>query len=530
MRENNVKNSKPIITFLKKMLLKHKWFLLLFILASSIRAVYIQDNIVPFLFDHGKDSLAILHMIAVPELKFIGPWTSIPGLYFGPAWYYLLAPFYIISGLNPASAAVAMSILVLIQMLLVYKYFNLESAVIIGFSGFWLMISKSAWNPYPMTFLTIIILILLLQQLRLKKINTALFVSLAFVSSLGFHFSSAFAIFYPIIIAVVLLLYKLFPSIKQLFLAFMLFCVPFIPQILFELKNDFPQTNAVIAYFSSGGEGDGVSIEKAQHVITTIIGETRNIIFESRPDFKTQVWSYLFVGFIILSLFFIIKKKKIGSDLKNLSVISGIFFLIPILGFLFLHFNLWYVYPLVPVATILIGTGISKTPKFVSAGFIFLYIFASLSRLEYFERIEKPRFLHDSGMYVTKKSVVEYIRVDAGERDFSVYTYQPDIYDFPFQYEFLAQGLQGKTLPLDFAYEPGVPSYVKEKKELLEAIDKKYGQRWRGTPQVIYYVVTDISDSELLQNWWGRQKYGTITGEKAFGDRLVVYTATPLRE
>ena len=175
---------------------KHKWFLLIVFLAVGIRCVYLWNNTAPFLFDHGKDSLAILHMISVPKLKFIGPWTSIPGLYFGPAWYYLLAPFYIIFNLNPVSAVIPMILLVVIQMYLVYRYFNIESAVIMAFSSFWLMISTSAWNPFPMTLLSIIILILLIKQLKLKRVDTKLFCALAITASFGFHFSSAFAIFY----------------------------------------------------------------------------------------------------------------------------------------------------------------------------------------------------------------------------------------------------------------------------------------------------------------------------------------------
>ncbi|GIK83901.1 MAG: hypothetical protein BroJett025_05230 [Patescibacteria group bacterium] len=517
------KNSKKIIA-------KHKWFLALFFLAAVMRFSYIQDNVVPFLFDHGKDSLAILHMISIPELKFIGPWTSIPGLYFGPAWYYLLAPFYLISGLNPASAAVAMSILVLLQMFLVYRYFNLESAVIIGFSGFWLMISKSAWNPYPMTLLTIIIIVLLLKQVQLKKIDNKLLAGLALTASLGFHFSSAFAIFYPVIILLVLLLHKLWPSLKNILIAVISFAVPFIPQLLFEFKNNFPQAKAIIEYFSRGGEGDGLSTNKVEHVINTIFGETRNIIFESRPDMTAPWLGYLFLFFIIFSVWFIYKNKKIDLQLRKIFLISGVFFLIPTLGFLFLHFNLWYVYPLIPVATILVGTVVHKLNKQFVIVFIALYVLTALSRLHYFLLIEKPKFVTDSGMYITKQKVIEYIRLDAGERDFSVYTYQPDIYDFPFQYEFLAQGLQGEVLPLEFAYEPGVPNYVKEKVDLLDEIDTRYGQRWQGRPKVIYYIVTDKQDSELLGNWWGRQKYDQIISQKEFGDRLVVYTATPMKE
>lgn len=506
---------------------KHKWFIIIFTLAAIIRYAYIKDNVVPFLFDHGKDALAVLHMIAVPELKFIGPWTSIPGLYFGPAWYYLLAPFFYLSGFNPASAAVGMSILVLFQMYLVYKFFNIESSAIIGFSGFWIMISKSAWNPYPMTLLTIIILILLLKQLKLNKIDTKILAGLAFTSSLGFHFSSAFAVFYPLIIFVILFINNLRPNLKQIFLTFLAFLLPFIPQLLFELKNGFPQYHAIINYFFKGGEGDGASFNKLLQVISITFGESRNIVFESLPGEKTQLFGILFVIFVLISIVYILKNNKVDREFKRLLQISLIFVVIPMLGFLFLHFNLWYVYALIPVFTILIGTIISKLPKMFSIAFIVIYVFTGLNRHNYFLTVEKPKFIVDSAMYVTKLKVIDYIRNDAGDRSYSVYTYMPDIYDFPFQYEFLAQGLKGKQLPVEFAYEPNVTSYVKEKADLLAKIESKHGIRDGVEAEVIYYIVTDNQESSLLESWWGRQKYNEIVHEKKFGDRLIVYTATP---
>lgn len=522
-----MKNST--ILKIKKTIFENKIFIILFILAAIIRYLYLKDNTVPFLFDHGKDSLAILHMLAVPELKFIGPWTSIPGLYFGPAWYYLLAPFYLLSGYNPASGAVAMSILVLLQMYLVYKYFNIESSAIVGFSGFWLMMSKSAWNPFPMTLLSIIILILLLKQLKLKKIDNKLLAGLAFTASFGFHFSSAFAIFYPIIILSVFLLNKLWPNIKNILVAFIAFIIPFFPQILFEFKNGFPQYHAIINYFTKGGGGDGLSVLKIQDIVFQFFGQNRLVVFDSMGNLSTYA-SYIFLIFIFIAIFVIYKQKTINIKLKRIAYISLLFYLIPFIGFLFLHFNLWYVYPIVPITTILVGTLVHELPKKLRYVFILLYIITAILRLDYYLKIEKPRFISDSGFYPVKKAVIEYIRQDAGDKDFSVYTYKPDIYDFPYQYEFLVQGLKGKVLPQEFAYEPNVVSYVKEKNDLLETIDNKYGQRWRGEPQVIYYIVTEKKESELLGNWWGRQKYSQIVAQKEFGDRLVVYTATPIKE
>ncbi len=76
----------------------HTWLVLiaitLFILATRLPLVL--PNTIPFSFDHGKDSVAVLHMVKEPSIKFIGPWTSIPGLYFGPGWYYLLAPSFLL--------------------------------------------------------------------------------------------------------------------------------------------------------------------------------------------------------------------------------------------------------------------------------------------------------------------------------------------------------------------------------------------------------------------------------------------------
>ncbi|MBU0974248.1 hypothetical protein KKD03_00920 [Patescibacteria group bacterium] len=509
-----------------KNILKHKLFILLFILAILLRYLYIKDNVVPFMFDHGKDALAILDMVVTLKPKFIGPWTSIPGLYFGPAWYYLLSPFFLLSGFNPASGAVAMSILVLIQMFLVYKYFNIESATIVGFSGFWLMISKSAWNPFPMTLLTILIMILIIKQLELKKLNNNLIFGLAIVSSFGFHFSSAFAIFYPIIIGLILLLKKFKISIKNLFVGAIAFTIPFIPQILFEFKNNFPEFKAIINYFSKG-EGDAFNIKKIVNVLSIILGEFRTMFFESLQNWS-NISNYVFIFFIIFSLIYIFKKNLFDKKLKNLVLVSIIFIIIPIIGFFFLHFNVWYVYPIIPVITVLIGSLIHKLPKLFSSLFIILFVLFAAFRLNYYIQIEKPLFLHDSSFYPVKKEVIKYIREISKDKPFSVYVFQPDIYDFPYQYEFLVQGLNGAELPVEFAYEPNITTYVMEKENLMKEIDSRYGRQWKGTPKIVYYVVNGENNSELLTNWWGRQRYGEIINEKKFGDSVTVYTATPL--
>lgn len=181
--------------FLEKLLL----FLLFFVIGTRIP--YLLDNAVAFGFDHGKDSLAVLHMILLRSPKLIGPWTSIPGLYFGPGWYYLLAPAYFLTGLNPVSAVYVMILLLLIQVFLAYKFFGKIYAIIITSAPFWLIISTSAWNPFPMPLLTLVILIVLDLVKKDKRLSLKRTAVLGIASSLGFHFSTAYAIFCPIAIS-----------------------------------------------------------------------------------------------------------------------------------------------------------------------------------------------------------------------------------------------------------------------------------------------------------------------------------------
>ena len=67
-----------------------------------------------------------------------------------------------------------------------------------------------------------------------------------------FHADPAPAVvftFFPIIIFIIFKLYKKRP-VQTLLSSLVLYLVPFLPQILFELRNDFIQTKSLIAYFS----------------------------------------------------------------------------------------------------------------------------------------------------------------------------------------------------------------------------------------------------------------------------------------
>ena len=128
------------------------------------------------------------------------------------------------------------------------KYVGCTSAAV--FAGpFWLMISTGAWNPYPMAFLTLVILIALQKAKESVSLSIGQAATLGLAAGFGFHFSAAYAIFYLPAILLIFLLERIRLSVKTLLIGLLSFILPFVPQILFELKNGFLQTRAVIDIF-----------------------------------------------------------------------------------------------------------------------------------------------------------------------------------------------------------------------------------------------------------------------------------------
>ena len=130
-------------------------------LAAALRILILSDINMPFAFDHGKDSLATLHMISTWSPKLIGPWTSIPGVFFGPGWYYLIAPGLVLTQGHPIGPVIIMTILVLLQVWLLFRWFGWAESLIGAVGFIWVSISKSAWNPFPMTAVALLFFIII---------------------------------------------------------------------------------------------------------------------------------------------------------------------------------------------------------------------------------------------------------------------------------------------------------------------------------------------------------------------------------
>lgn len=519
-----IKKDTSRSNLIRQFFVRHWLLVILLLFVIATRLPYLIDGVIPFGFDHGKDSLAIFHMLTTRSPKFIGPWTSIPGLYFGPGWYYLLAPAYLISGFQPVSAVYVMVLLVLIQVVLAYKYFGKVAAVLVASAPLWMIISTSAWNPFPMTLITFLMLIIFQKVRQYNKLNKYQALGLGLLAGFGFHFSAAYAIFYPIAILIVLLALK--PKFKLTNILWMILglILPFTPQILFELRHDFVQSKAVVDYFFQG-EPHTFSWTKVQNVLQTTLSELTLAFVPEQRGLPPNITGIIRVVFLAgLGGFGVTQLVKLKNKLNlkyHLALIVG-FIAVPTFGLFFLHFNFWYVYAMMPVAVVLASNIIKKTPKWYQYLVCILLILTPIFTYYHYINIDKKNHLMARGMLPIKQKALNLIEAKAEGRPFASYHYVPDIYDFSYQYLYFLRAAHGKELPAEFSYQPNVEPYVVQKPDLLALFPQQ-----QQDPELIFYIVEQPENEDFLQAWWGEQDYGEIIEEIGLSDEVKLYVAVP---
>ncbi|MBI4157851.1 hypothetical protein HY502_03320, partial [Candidatus Woesebacteria bacterium] len=73
----------------------------LLLISAFLLRVYRVGEILGFYFDQGRDALIIWDLWHSGKLFLIGPTTGIAGIFRGPFYYYLIAPFYLLGGGDP---------------------------------------------------------------------------------------------------------------------------------------------------------------------------------------------------------------------------------------------------------------------------------------------------------------------------------------------------------------------------------------------------------------------------------------------
>jgi hypothetical protein len=449
---------KAAFELIKKDILQNKpYYLIVLVLLffTVFLRVWRIDQIMDFNYDQGRDALVIADLLK-GNLVLIGPTTGIEGIFLGPFYYYFLAPGYLIGQGLPAIASVWQTIFIILGYLLIFFMVRFHISKIAAFLVLFFMtfsfqkIFEDRWlsNPVP-TFFFIPLAVLFFTQSFKKPLP---FLPLAFLClgiTLQLEAASAFFLFLAGVLLVILFRNKY--NLKAIFFSVLAFFMTLVPQIMFELKNNFLLTHNLLN-FVNGSSGEStfqlptlIVLDKRVRLFSSVFFEKLKINYDSQ-------FSFLFILFVVITSVLIYKNWQ-----KPFIKVVAILLWVPLFIFIFYHGNqgriyTYYFIPLIPLFFILLGLIIDYIWKLKS----FKYLIIVLALLFLYEQhsltISKLQDHLDGENTIAlgnETAAVRYVIKDAGQNPYNTDVYVPPVIAYPYTYLFKVYGSEFDNSPKD---------------------------------------------------------------------------------
>ena len=417
----------------------------LLIAAFTLR-VWNLDQLLGFYYDQGRDALVIWDLWHKGELFLIGPTTGLAGIFRGPYYYYLIAPFYLLGSGNPVVPAVFLVLTTVVAIYILYrlgKEFHSTAAgiiaVILASFSFQLVIA-ARWlsNPTPMFLLSTILIWGMYQITQGKKWGWPV---IAAVSGLSlFNFGSSGELFYlPAIAIFAIWQRKNWPDSKNFAVSVLFFVLTFAPLVLFDLKHDGILQKGISDHFVA---------EKSFTMPTKFLLEERtkfyyevfpNKIFHSLATREI----YLLIAVVIIFLLFLLKYLK-NTKIKILlllliSPIIGLYFYQGNDTVLYDYYMTGYYYLFILLVAVVLGSAWKyKLGKLFVIYFLFIFLInnSQFLKIKLSDKSDGPNSLS----LINQKQAVDWVYKDSGDVKFNVDVYVPPVISYSYDYLFLWQG------------------------------------------------------------------------------------------
>lgn len=270
------------------------------------------DIIGRFEFAHDGDlySWIVKDIVVNKHFRLIGQLTTAPGIFIGPLFYYILVPFFLIFKMDPVGALIPVLLFGLATVLSFYwvfsKLFNKTVGLIASFL-YAVLLGPVYFDSrvVPSTPTNLWVIWYFYTVVMLVRGNYNVLPILGILAGLIWHIHIALA---PALIAVpvAVVLGKKLPNIRQLLKFFVVFFIPPVPLVLFEVKHGFTQTTSFINNFAIQ-HGGGSGLEKFYLVIIKLAGNLNRLLFY--PQGINFLPPILFVLLLLLLALILVWKK-----------------------------------------------------------------------------------------------------------------------------------------------------------------------------------------------------------------------------
>lgn len=418
--------------------------IILFLINYFLKVPLVSKGFFAFTYDQGRDFLAATKIVKDLDLTLIGPTTGLPGIFYGPWWYYFLSPILILTGGDPQKVAILFAFFGILTSISIYffiKYLTnnyliaLSLSLVASMSSFYLFSPIIIWSPTLAPFLMIIFLVL--AQKISKSPKPLYFFILGAVSILIADSGAAFGIVLTLALFVTPLLFRETFFKKEFLLTILGAVVILLPRIIFELKNNLLISRAVFSYFTQP------KVYGEELPITERFWQKADLfwgIFSSSFARENKTVGLLIIIFILSFLFVLLMNKtrltKIKSDfLLKYSVFLLIVFFISFTIFPDIVWDYYLVGLPIIFASIMakVFYHAIKIDKLKIVVFAFLFLLIILNfKIDSFKPV-KITWEGDGAIYRNQKMVMDQLASDKPQ-EYSLYAYSPAIFDYAFDY------------------------------------------------------------------------------------------------
>lgn len=447
-------------------------------------------TLLAFHYDQGRDALVIWDLIHKGKMFLIGPTTGLAGIFRGPFYYYLIAPFYFLGAGNPVYPAIFLAVTAIIALWLLYKLADEISgkwagliALILGTFSFEI-IYASRWlsNPTPMLLLSMLLIWSLFRIYDGQKkywILTALILGLSM-----FHFGSSGELFYfPAVAIFAFWNRKNLPDKNTLLKSVAVFGLTVLPLFLFDLRHGGILGGNIKGFLFSGGSFSLPTYRFILDRLDLIGGYFGQLIFHGIYEKEILI-------LIILSVFLLFNFGKVWINDKFKIVVMFLASLV--LGMIFFQGNFGNVYQYYLtgyylIFLLFIAILLSKSKVFA---ILFLLIFLKSNLVSIKSYLKTTGNEETAIVLSTQTQAIDWIYKTAGGSKFNIDVYVPPV--IPHSYDYLLKWKSNSN----------------NVEELV--------------PMLFTLYEIDPPHPERLQLWLDRQKgIGKVLKEERFGGIVV---------
>lgn len=412
---------------------------LILVLALFLR-VFRIDEFLTFLGDEGRDVRIVRDLITKGNLVFIGPQTSIGNMYLGPLYYYLIAPSLAVFNLNPVGPALFVALLGTLTVFLTYffgkQWFGAVSGLISAFlfaiSPVAIIYSRSSWNPNPMPLFALLAVVFMAKIKETNKLHYLIYSAISLAFALQMHYLGLLLI--PVLFVIYLQNYwslkqtkgQIARYFKYTAFAFLAFFLLMSPLLLFDLKHNGQNFNAIKTFFTNRETTVNLNPAKSDRFIPVIITTVTDLI-TARQSIAPAIISIL----LLLSgvLVYIKSKWKRGLWIIAIWLTVGLLGLGVYKQHVYVHY-LGFIYPAVYLFMgALIGFFATRVGIFFKLTAIGILIFLSYINLSH-----SPVFQNPNRQLQRTESVADLIIEKSAGKSFNFGLIAKQNYDESYRY------------------------------------------------------------------------------------------------